>query len=86
MLNARPRDCARAQAKRSDIEATFLSACSKAVSKGSKPDRVRFGIIPRNFKGAIQVPDLKAAWKAQITASISAGEDVGAKKPRLGIQ
>jgi hypothetical protein len=77
---------ASSQAKRSEIEATFLSACSKGVSKGSKPDRVRFAIIPRNFKGAIQVPDLKVSWKEHIAASASAGGDGEVKRHQRGNQ
>ena len=48
--------------------AAFLAAAKKAiasgeVSKGSKPDRVMFGPIPKNFKGAVLIPDLIRAWK-----------------------
>lgn len=54
------------QALRTEIEKTFISDCSKGVTKGSKPDRIRIASIPRNFKGAIQVPALKAAWDVEI--------------------
>ena len=42
---------------------TFLAKAKKAVSKGAKPDRLRLGDIPRNFKGAVQVKDLVKRWK-----------------------
>ena len=48
--------------------AAFLAAAKTAigagvVSKGSKPDRVRFALIPKNFKGAVLTPDMVKAWK-----------------------
>ena len=46
------------------MEASFLKDSKKSVSKGAKPDRVRFAPLPRNFKGAIKLPDLKDEWKA----------------------
>ncbi len=52
----------RAQAKREEIEQTFLTEAAGAVSKGARPDRLRFGAIPRNFKGAILVRDLKSQY------------------------
>ena len=36
------------------------------VSKGAKPNMVRFGKIPKNFKGAILVKELKKDWKTEI--------------------
>ena len=48
------------QRKEREIMETFIQAAKSRVSKGAKPDRVRSSSIPRNFKGAIQVPDLKA--------------------------
>jgi len=53
-----------AQAKQQEIEHTFLQAAKKSVSKGSKPDHVRVAELPRNFKGAVKLPDLKASWAA----------------------
>ena len=49
--------------------ASFLASAKKAIgagdiSKGSKPDRVRFAPIPKNFKGAVLTPDMVKAWKA----------------------
>lgn len=38
------------------------------VGKGSWPDFVRFGEVPRNFKGAIQVPELEAMALAEASA------------------
>ncbi len=48
-----------AMARRAEIERTFLSDARARVSKGARPDRLRFAAIPRNFKGAILVPELK---------------------------
>jgi len=57
-----------AEHKRGEMERTLLAACAKGVSKGSKPDRVRFAPIPRNFKGAIQLPALREEWKRELAA------------------
>jgi len=51
-----------AKAKSAEIESTFLKHAKKGVSKGAKPDRVRVAPLPRNFKGAVLVPDLKKVW------------------------
>ncbi len=40
-------------------ETSFLERAKRGVSKGSRPDYVRFGPIPRNFKGAILNDELK---------------------------
>jgi acyl-CoA synthetase (AMP-forming)/AMP-acid ligase II len=55
-----------AQAKRAEIERTFLSEARGRVTKGARPDRLRFAGIPRNFKGAVQLPELKAQCLADI--------------------
>jgi acyl-CoA synthetase (AMP-forming)/AMP-acid ligase II len=55
-----------ASARRDEIERTFLSEAAQAVSKGARPDRLRFGEIPRNFKGAILVPELKKQYLAAV--------------------
>ena len=45
-----------------EIEATFVARARHAVvCKGARPDRVRFAALPRNFKGAVLVKELKAA-------------------------
>lgn len=49
-----------------DIEKTFCSAAAAAVSKGARPDHVRCAPIPRNFKGAILVRELAAAFRAAL--------------------
>ena len=46
-------------ARRQILESSFLKEAKTAVSKGAKPDRLRFAVIPRNFKGAILYPQLK---------------------------
>ena len=54
------------RAKAEEIEAGLLRACKAggAVSKGSRPDHVRIAPLPRNFKGSVQLPDLKQLWTA----------------------
>ncbi|CEM31302.1 unnamed protein product [Vitrella brassicaformis CCMP3155] len=57
-----------AKARQQDIQATFIQrakAC-KMISKGSKPDRLLIDHIPRNFKGAISLPDLQDKFKAAL--------------------
>jgi hypothetical protein len=61
-----------AEAQREAIESTFLEAARKEVSKGAKPDRVRIGEIPRNFKGDITWRALEAAWKGLASQQTSA--------------
>jgi acyl-CoA synthetase (AMP-forming)/AMP-acid ligase II len=41
------------------LETDFLKRAAKKASKGSRPDYLRLAPIPRNFKGAIQYPQLK---------------------------
>ncbi|MFC1987837.1 AMP-binding protein [Chloroflexota bacterium] len=43
----------------SQLKADFIHKASAEVSKGARPDYLRFGIIPRSFKGAILYPQLK---------------------------
>lgn len=57
-----------AAGRREELARSFRDAAGKAVSKGSRPDFVRFAPVPLNFKGAVLVTELKgefaAAWKA----------------------
>jgi acyl-CoA synthetase (AMP-forming)/AMP-acid ligase II len=55
-----------AKARGPEIEDTFLSQAQAAVSKGARPNRLRFAPIPRNFKGAILVPELKKEYRRSI--------------------
>ncbi|HUU42233.1 MAG TPA: hypothetical protein VMX57_00550, partial [Planctomycetota bacterium] len=52
-----------AEKLKGEIERTFLVDAADAVPKGSRPGFVRFAPIPRNFKGAILVPELKDACR-----------------------
>eukprot|EP00946_MAST-07B_sp_MAST-7B-sp1_P005403 g5403.t1 len=55
-----------------ELAASFLAqACAKegGVSKGAKPSHVRFASIPRNFKGAILVKELRRQWEAELGTS-----------------
>jgi len=47
----------------SDLENTFIDKAKESVTKGAKPNYLRFGQIPKNFKGALLVPELKKAYE-----------------------
>ena len=51
------------QGREDEIRELLLGEAAKELTKGSRPDRVQFGTIPRNFKGAVQVKVLKANWE-----------------------
>jgi acyl-CoA synthetase (AMP-forming)/AMP-acid ligase II len=51
---------------RPEMEKTFRELAAARVSKGSKPDYVRFSTIPRNFKGSILVNELADQFKTQL--------------------
>jgi acyl-CoA synthetase (AMP-forming)/AMP-acid ligase II len=44
------------------LKADFVKKAAEVVSKGTRPDYVRFAPIPRNFKGAILYPELRKEW------------------------
>lgn len=46
----------------SRLQADFIKKAAAAVSKGARPDYVRFATIPRNFKGEILYSELKKEW------------------------
>ena len=46
------------------VASTFLAAARKQASKGAKPDFLRLAAVPRNFKGAVLVPELRAGFFA----------------------
>ena len=67
-VELRGETAAAALADEKEAAASFLASAKKAIgagdiSKGSKPDRVRFAPIPKNFKGAVLTPDMVKAWK-----------------------
>ena len=41
------------------LRANFIETASKKVSKGARPERIRFAQIPSSFKGEILYPRLK---------------------------
>jgi len=41
------------------LKANFIETASRKVSKGARPDRIRFAQIPLSFKGEILYPQLK---------------------------
>jgi acyl-CoA synthetase (AMP-forming)/AMP-acid ligase II len=57
---------------RKEIERTFITEASKHVSKNSRPDKLRLGPIPRNFKGALEIKELKRAWLEELADDGSA--------------
>ena len=48
------------------LEANFLDEARKRVSKGARPDFIRFAKIPLSFKGEILVPELKQDFKKSL--------------------
>lgn len=48
-----------AASMQSTLEEQFIARASRRVSKGSRPDYVRFAKIPVSFKGAVLFPKLK---------------------------
>ena len=46
-------------ASRQRLESSFLEEARKSVSRGARPDYLRFASIPTNFKGATLYPQLK---------------------------
>ncbi|MCP4666952.1 MAG: acyl--CoA ligase [Deltaproteobacteria bacterium] len=46
-----------------EIQTTFKELATKHVSKGARPDYVRFATIPRNFKGAVLVKELTSEFR-----------------------
>jgi len=52
----------KAQKKVAEIEKTFQDMAAQHVSKGARPDYVRFAEIPHNFKGAVLTKELAAEF------------------------
>jgi len=48
------------------LEADFVEKAYNRVSKGARPDYIRFAKIPLNFKGAVLVPQLKQDFKKSL--------------------
>jgi acyl-CoA synthetase (AMP-forming)/AMP-acid ligase II len=46
------------------LNENFIDQARKCVSKGARPDYLRFAEIPRNFKGALLIQELKRNFKA----------------------
>ena len=59
-----------AKAKQQNITDTFIDSALKQVSKGAVPNKIRFAKIPRNFKGAILVKELKKDYEAFLIQNI----------------
>jgi acyl-CoA synthetase (AMP-forming)/AMP-acid ligase II len=54
---------AEAEDRMAKIQETFQAVARDGVSKGARPDYVRIGKIPRNFKGAILVNELAKEFR-----------------------
>jgi len=63
------------QRKEAEMEESFLAEARASVTKGARPDRVRFAPVPRNFKGAVEVPRLKEEYLSAIKAGRDAAHD-----------
>jgi fatty-acyl-CoA synthase len=50
------------QKKVAEIEKTFKDMATQHISKGARPDYIRFAEIPRNFKGAVLIKELAAQF------------------------
>ncbi|QTD51684.1 class I adenylate-forming enzyme family protein [Sulfidibacter corallicola] len=59
----------RARSRQREMAEALPGAMRGKVSKGALPSLVRFGPIPRNFKGAVQVPALMEAVEAWLEVS-----------------
>jgi len=44
-------------------EDILMGIMKKEASKGAKPDRLLLTNVPKNFKGAVSLPDVKKLWK-----------------------
>ncbi len=45
------------------LKTSFIETSSRKVSKGARPDYIRFAPIPVNFKGAVLYPQLKQEYR-----------------------
>jgi len=52
------------------LKADFIEKASTVVSKGARPNYLRFGQIPRNFKGSVIYPQLKQDFLDSLKHSI----------------
>ncbi len=53
----------RARSCEEELRRTFLAEARDAVSKGARPDFLRFGQVFRTFKGTIRLQEIKDAWR-----------------------
>ncbi len=51
-------------ARERQVREALTGRAAERLSKGARPDRIRFGAIPRNFKGAVLTGELKKAFVA----------------------
>ncbi|MCF7935335.1 MAG: AMP-binding protein, partial [Synergistales bacterium] len=48
-----------------ELRRSFIEEARRKVSRGARPDRLRFGAVPRNFKGAVRIRELKELWRTE---------------------
>ncbi len=48
------------------LEASFIQRASQKVSKGARPDHIRFAQVPLSFKGTILYPQLKQEFEQSL--------------------
>ncbi len=53
----------RARSREEELRRTFLVEAREEVSKGARPDFLRFGQVFRTFKGTIRLQEIKKAWR-----------------------
>jgi acyl-CoA synthetase (AMP-forming)/AMP-acid ligase II len=58
-----------AQELRGAIEASFIEKARVSVSKGARPDYLRFAAIPKTFKGSILMAELKKEYLEHLAHS-----------------
>lgn len=56
-----------ARSLREELRNSFIREARVAVARSARPDLLRFGPVPRTFKGTIQVGMLKKAWMEELT-------------------
>jgi len=60
--------------KRLEVEKNFVRDAKGCVSKGAQPSRMRWGAVPRNFKGDVNWRVLEADWKATLAQDKDSGK------------
>jgi acyl-CoA synthetase (AMP-forming)/AMP-acid ligase II len=64
----------RARSRRGDLEEGLTARCAKELPKAMVPDVLRFGEIPRNFKGALQGAVLEREYRRWLEGESDEGK------------